>query len=92
MKTILMKTHLLAAFGVIAFGFTAVAADKYQVTGPVIEVTDSKIVVEKGKERHEFIRSPETKVTGDLKVGAKVTVMYTMTAASVEVKSDKPAK
>jgi hypothetical protein len=63
-------------------------ADKYQVTGPVIEVTDTTIVVEgRGKERHEFARNADTKVDGgDLKVGSKVTVKYTMTAASVEVK------
>jgi hypothetical protein len=62
-------------------------ADKYQVTGPVLEVTDTTIVVEgRGKERHEFARNADTKVEGDLKVGSKVTVKYTMTAASVEVK------
>ena len=62
--------------------------DKYQVTGPVIELTDTTIVVEgRGKERHEFVRTADTKVHGgDLKVGSKVTVKYTMTAASVEVK------
>jgi len=62
-------------------------ADKYQVTGPVLEVTDTTIVVEgRGKERHEFARNADTKVEGDLKVGSKVTVKYTMVAASVEVK------
>ena len=64
-------------------------ADKYQVTGPVIELTDTMIVVEagRGKERHEFARTADTKVEGgELKVGSKVTVKYTMTAASVEVK------
>jgi len=63
-------------------------ADKYQVTGPVLEVTDTTIVVEgRNKERHEFARTADTKVDGgDLKVGSKVTVKYTMTAASVEVK------
>ena len=86
------KTSLLAALAAIALTTSSYSADKYQVTGPIVEVTDSKIVVMKGKERHEFARSAETKVTGDLKVGAKVTVMYTMTAASVEVKADKPAK
>jgi hypothetical protein len=58
----------------------------YQVTGPVLELTDSKIVVQKGKERWEIARTPDTKVTGDLKVGAKVTVEYTMTAKTIEAK------
>jgi len=61
----------------------------YQVTGPVLELTDTKIVVQKGKEKWEIARTPDTKVSGDLKVGAKVTVEYTMTAKSVEAKGKK---
>ena len=74
---------------------TALAAGKtYQVTGPVVEVSDTAIVVtqEKGKnkgEKFEIARTPETKVTGDLVKGAKVTVEYTMQAKSVEVKAKK---
>ena len=74
-------------------------ADKYQVTGPVSEVSDTKIVVMKGTEKFEVARNADTKVTGDLKVGAKVTIKYVMTAATVDVKADdkkdapaKPAK
>jgi hypothetical protein len=63
------------------------AADKaYQVTGPVLEVTDTSITVQKAKEKWQLARTKDTKVTGDLKVGAKVTIMYTMTATSVEAK------
>jgi len=50
------------------------------------------IAVQKGKDRWEVTRDGRTKVTGDLKVGAKVTVTYTMTATEVEAKADKPAK
>ena len=63
-------------------------ADKYQVTGPVAEVTDTKIVIMKGTERFEVARSADTKVTGDLKVGAKATIKYVMTASTVDVKAD----
>lgn len=76
-------------------GSTALAAGKaYQVTGPVVEANDTVIVVtqEKGKnkgEKFEFARTADTKVTGDLKKGAKVTVEYTMTAKTVEVKAGK---
>ena len=69
----------------------ASSAWAYQVTGPVLEVTDTKIVVQKGKEKWELARTPETKVTGDLKVGSKVTIEYSMTAKSVEVKGEKGA-
>ena len=75
---------------VAAFALSvATSAWAYQVTGPVLEVSDSKIVVQKGKEKWEIARTPETKVTGDLKVGSKVTIEYSMTAKSVEVKADK---
>jgi hydroxyacyl-ACP dehydratase HTD2-like protein with hotdog domain len=70
------------------------AAKEYQVTGKVLEVSDTMIVVEKKQgekvEKWEINRSKDSKVTGDLKVGEKVTIMYTMTAASVEVKVEKP--
>jgi hypothetical protein len=86
---------LLAAAS-LALSSTAFAAGAktYQATGPVLEVTDSMIVIEKGakKERWEINRDANTKVTGDLKVGEKVTITYTMSATEVEVKPGKGAK
>jgi hypothetical protein len=83
----------LFAAGMLALSSSAFAGAKsYQVTGPITEVNDSMIVVMKGKERFEINRDANTKVTGDLKVGDKVTIMYTMTAKEVEVKADKSAK
>ena len=67
----------------------AKAPKKYQVTGKVLELTEDVIVVEKGDEKWEIGREAATKVDGRLKVGAKVTIEYTMTAAKVEVKEDK---
>ncbi len=64
----------------------AAAVKTYQVTGPVLEVTDTMIVVQKGQDRWEIQRDASTKVTGDLKVGAKVTIEYRMTATTVDVK------
>ena len=64
-------------------------AKTYQVTGPVLALTDTMITVQKGKDKWEIARDSSTKVTGDLKVGSPVTIMYRMTATSVEV---KPAK
>ena len=68
----------------------AKAPKKYQVTGKVLELTDDTIVVEKGDEKWEIGREAATKVDGKLKVGVKVTIEYTMTAAKVEVKDEKP--
>jgi hypothetical protein len=87
-----MKAALsLLAAASLALSSTAFAAgDKtYQVTGPVLEVTDSMIAVQKGKDRWEIKRDSSTKVTGDLKVGEKVTITYTMNATDVEVKAGK---
>ncbi len=79
-----------ASIALSATGFAA-SPDSYQVTGPIVEVSDSKIVVMKGKERFEIARDSSTKVTGDLKVGDKVTIKYAMTAKEIEVKDDKAA-
>lgn len=64
----------------------------YQVTGPVLELTSDMIVIKKGSDRWEIARDASTKVTGDLKVGATVTIQYRMTAASVDVKAEKAKK
>lgn len=67
-------------------------ARTYQVTGPVIEVTDASVTVKKGEDNWQIARDAGTKISGDLKVGAKVTVHYRMVATDVEVKADKAEK
>lgn len=86
-----MKKTLLIACAVLFVASLAVAAGPktYQVTGPVLEITKDLIVVQKGKDRWEIGRGADTKVTGDLKVGSKVTIEYRMNAATVEVKEAK---
>jgi hypothetical protein len=88
-----LPLSLLAAAG-LALSSAAFAADAktYQVTGPVLEVTDSMIAVQKGKDRWEINRDANTKATGELKVGEKVTITYTMSATNIEVKAGKGAK
>ena len=91
-----MKTLSVLALSLFLTSTAAFAAapKTYQVTGPVLELTDDLIVVQKGKEKWEIARSKDTKVTGELKVGAKVTIEYRMSAATVEVKggaAEKPA-
>ena len=68
---------------------TAYKVKPYQVTGPVLEVTPTSITVQKGQDKWEIARNKDTKITGDLKVGAKVTIYYTMTASEVDVKAGK---
>jgi hypothetical protein len=88
-----MQTAVLAlALALGAGQALAAQPNTYQVTGPVLEIRDDIIVVQKGKEKWEIARTADTKVTGELKVGAKVTVEYRMTAAAVEVKGSAAAK
>ena len=70
LKNIIVAT---AAAGVILLSSSAYAGSTktYQVTGPVLEVKDDMIAVQKGKDRWEIGRDAGTKVTGDLKPGAK---------------------
>ena len=83
-----MKRSVLF-FAAICLVGPAFGAKTYQVTGPVLDVTDAMIVVQKGKEKWEIARDANTKVTGELKKGTKVTVEYTMSATAVEVKGGK---
>jgi hypothetical protein len=91
-----MKQYLLAfTCGAALFAATSLnAADRksYQVTGPVLEVTPTTITVQKGNDKWELARDSKTKITGDLKVGSKVTIYYTMVAVEVEVKDAKEGK
>jgi hypothetical protein len=81
---------VFAIVAVVLIGVAFAAAPKtYQVTGPVLAVSSDLIVVQKGKDRWELARDAGTKVNGELKVGAKVTIQYLKVATTVDV---KPAK
>ena len=84
---------VLTAILVGTLGLPAQAAQPktYQVTGPVLELTNDTITVKKGSEKWEIGRDAATKVTGDLKVGSKVTIEYRMSAASIDVKGGAKA-
>ena len=83
-----MKKMVIFAAVILFFSSLAFAAGPrtYQVTGPVLEMKDDLITVQKGNEKWEIAKDAATKVTGDLKVGSKVTIEYTMKAATIEVK------
>lgn len=86
---------LIAAASLALSSAALAGAKTYQVTGPVLEINDNMIVVEKSKgknERWEIARDSNSKVPSDVKVGDKVTITYTMTATEVEVKPGKAAK
>ena len=89
------RSRFFAVLLVLGFLFAATAwgvTKTYQVTGPVLEVSNDMIAVQKGKDRWEIARDPSTKVTGTPKVGDKVTIEYRMTATSVEIKPAAASK
>jgi hypothetical protein len=91
MKTTTFSLMAAASLALSSVSFAADAKD-YQVTGPVLDVSDSMIAVQKGKDRWELARDSNTKTSGDIKKGDKVTVHYTMTATNIEAKAEKGAK
>lgn len=86
-----LKTVFAAALFVPALAIGAGVRD-YQVTGPVLDVTPDSITVEKDKEKWEIARTKDTKIDGDLKKGARVTIKYKMTASSIDVRDDGKKK
>jgi len=83
MKRILLVMAAVVLFSTWAF---AGAPKGYQVTGPVLDIKDDVITVQKGDDKWELAKDKDTKVTGDLKVGSKVLIQYQMKASSIEVK------
>ncbi len=84
--------RLLVVIGVVliiaALAYARAPKSDYQWTGTLLETDGDHLVVQKGNEKWEFLQDKDTKVTGDLKPGAKVEVKYVMKAVSVEVKGE----
>ena len=90
-----MKRRALSfALAALLFAGPALAgtAKTYQVTGPVVDVSADTITVQKGKDNWEIAKDASTKTSGTVKKGDKVTVMYRMTATSIEPKASSGTK
>lgn len=85
MKRILIVVVALMFVASVVFA----GVNTYQVTGPVLELTKDKIVVQKGKDKWEIALDAGTKIPADVKVGSKVTIKYEMKATSIEVQAEK---
>jgi hypothetical protein len=75
---------LAAASLALSSAAFAAGAKTHEVTGTVLETTPTKIVIQKGAERWEIDLDPQSKVSGELKVGAKVTITYAMSATKID--------
>jgi hypothetical protein len=85
------RVAVALALLVCLFSTARGAVRTYQVTGPVLEVRDDMIAVQKGKDRWEIARDSSMKGTAP-KVGDKVLIEYRMTATSVEIKTPAAAR
>jgi hypothetical protein len=94
MKEITNMKRTLGIFVVALFLSAAsmAAAKDYQVTGPIVDVKDDMIIVKKGSDNWELARDKDTKTSGELKKGDKVTIKYKMIATSIEGKEPAKAK
>ena len=88
---VVLAVMVLTVFSAPAFAVD-LKTDSFQVTGTVSAMDDSSITVMKGKERFHITKDAATKITGDVKVGSKVTVHYKMYAVDVEGKAAPAAK
>jgi hypothetical protein len=85
--SVLRRALLIAMASAFVAGSPVFADDhNYQVTGPILGLTPTSIVVKKGSSPWEVSRDANTQVTGNLVVGAKVTIKYHMVADTVTAK------
>jgi hypothetical protein len=80
------RIALVFSFVLLTSMMAIAAAKTYQVTGPVLDIKGDVVTVQKGADKWEINIDKSTKTSGDLKVGSKVTIEYTMTATTVTVK------
>ena len=85
MKKIILTVSIVAF---VSLRLLAGDAKDYQVTGPVLEVNPSYIVVQKGDQKWQIAVDSSTK-SDKPKVGDKVTIYYKMTATEIETKPVK---
>jgi hypothetical protein len=83
---LVLRFSLVAALALASVSPAFADDHNYQVTGPVLAVTDTSITVKKGSAPWQVSRDANTKVTGDLKVGSNVTIKYHMVADTVTAK------
>jgi hypothetical protein len=85
MKKITLTLSLIAvALCLATANVSAADAKMYQVTGPVLEVKPTYIVMQKGDDKWQIAVDPAT--AASLKVGQKITVQYQMIAKKVTTK------
>lgn len=83
LRSIFVLVGLLMALSVNA------ATRAVVISGPVTEVRDDVIVIQKGKQQWEIARGAATKVRGELRKGALVTIEVYLSAGTIDVREEK---
>jgi len=81
-KLLLTASAVMLFAGAAAIPAPAASPTSYQVTGPVLAMDADTITVQKGNEKWQLAKGTAA-VPAGVKVGSKVTIKYTMTAASI---------
>jgi hypothetical protein len=84
-----MPTYLLFVVALVLAAPASAEPKTVRVTGMLAELRDDLIVIEKGKERWEILRTPGTAVKGELRKGGRVSIEVRMSAASVEALGER---
>jgi hypothetical protein len=86
-----MKKVIFLVFALMIIAVTASAAGSktYMLSGTITDMKGDVFTVQKDNAKYEMTRDAAAKVNGELKVGAKVSVAYKMTATTIVVTAEK---
>jgi RNase P/RNase MRP subunit p29 len=84
-----MLRYGLILIGLLVSISAGAATRAVAITGQVTDVREDMIVIQKGKQQWEIARGPSTKVRGELRKGALVTIEVYMSAGTIDVREEK---
>lgn len=84
-----MSRAVLVLIGLLVSIAAGAGTRAILITGPVTDVREDMIVIQKGKQQWEIARGPSTKVRGELRKGALVTIEVYLSAGNIDVREDR---
>ena len=84
-----MLRHALILFSLLVSVSALAATRAVVISGPITDIREDMIVIQKGKQQWEIARGPSTKVRGELRKGALVTIEVYLSAGTIDVRDEK---
>lgn len=84
-----MLRYGMALCGLLCVTAALAATRAVLITGPITDIREDAIVIQKGKQQWEIARGAATKVRGELRKGALVTIEVYLSAGTIDVREDK---